>query len=69
MFTHDKFSMSNNQVFEYVSGEHTAKNIMITAVKSSKVVTDNKKRKLRTEIENLMKDFGISKHRLAELVF
>ena len=63
------FVQTKNRVVKKYHLEYVSKNIMITAIKSSKSVTDNKKKKLRTEIEKLMKDFGITKHRLAELVF
>jgi SAM-dependent methyltransferase len=49
-------------IFEFISSEHTGKNLMITAVKS----TPNQNA-LR-EIENLKKEYGISFHYLEKLL-
>lgn len=46
------------KVFEFVSTEHTGKNLMITAVKKGKT------KDLSTEIEKLKTDFGIEFHYL-----
>ena len=48
------------EVFEFISLEHTAKNVMITAVKG------NPRAAAGTEINNLMEEFGLKKHYLGE---
>jgi SAM-dependent methyltransferase len=52
------------QVFEFIGGEHTAKNVMITAVKSSHktgTLPD-----LEGRIRSLAGDYGICAHKLAQ---
>lgn len=55
----------DTKVFEFISNEHTAKNVMIVATKSDSQVN-------RTEIGNkisqLKKDFDVSKHHLENLL-
>ena len=56
------------KVFEFISLEHTAKNLMITAVKNKNTValdTD----KLLKEVEDLKAQFGIKEHYLERLLF
>ncbi len=48
------------KVFEFIALEHTAKNVMITAVKGSPRTA------AETEINNLMSEFGLKKHYLGE---
>lgn len=48
------------KVFEFISLEHTAKNVMITAIKG------RKRSAAATEIEQLMATFGIERHYLGE---
>ena len=50
------------QVFEFISSEHTGKNLMITGVKS----TPNKNALI--EVDNIKKLFGISYHYLETLL-
>jgi hypothetical protein len=49
------------QVFEFIGGEHTSKNVMITAVKSSKSTPKNTARR----IKELAAFHGITQHKLA----
>ena len=51
------------QVFEFIGGEHTSKNVMITAIKNKK---DTSKDKIRERIHNLADFHGIHKQKLAE---
>ena len=51
------------KVFEFISSEHTGKNVMISAVK-----TGNKKQNAIEQIEALKSEFGISKHYLESLI-
>lgn len=53
------------KVFEFVSGEHTAKNIMITAHKTSSPVPDDR---ILTRIKKLKKLFGIETHYLEKVL-
>ncbi|MCB9345844.1 MAG: SAM-dependent methyltransferase [Lewinellaceae bacterium] len=55
------------KVFEFVSTEHTAKNVMITAVKSGKAV-DKRREKSLDQIESIKSGFGIKKHYLETLL-
>ncbi|PHI19455.1 SAM-dependent methyltransferase [Lewinellaceae bacterium SD302] len=48
------------KVFEFIALEHTAKNVMITAVKGQPRAA------AETEIKNLMHEFGLKKHYLGE---
>lgn len=73
------------QVIEFVGGEHTAKNIMITAVRAKPVRSgisgssssnsdgevikeDREKEILLQRIYSLMRSFGLTTHRLGELL-
>ena len=53
------------KVFEFIASEHTAKNVMITAVKAN--ITAERKVELETEISNLKQLFGIQTHYLQQL--
>lgn len=54
------------KVFEFISAEHTAKNVMITAVMGR---PDKKKRqKALEEVNNIKKSFGITVHELEKLL-
>lgn len=55
----------NTKVFEFISTEHTAKNIMITAEKSTKQKNINE---ISLRIKNIKKQFGIEKHYLEVLL-
>ena len=59
----NKYGYETN-VFEFISSEHTAKNLMISAVKTKmKFDLDE----IDKEIENMKKQFGIEKHYLEEI--
>ena len=51
------------KVFEFISNEHTGKNLMIAAVKSSENVD---KSKIYSQIETLKSMYGIKRHYLQE---
>lgn len=53
------------KAFEFISDAHTAKNVMITAVKKS--VSDGRKKEIAAEIAALKKAFGIARHYLETL--
>ena len=62
------------QVFEFIGGEHTSKNVMITAVKNKELSTLRKTRadelycnKL-DRVQSLAKLHGIKKHKLASWI-
>ena len=53
------------RVFEFISTEHTAKNLMITAVRQAR--TDERKiRQAREEVERIKDAFGLQRHFLEE---
>ncbi len=54
-----------SKVFEFISSEHTGKNLMIAAVKSTK---DIDKEKVQTKIDGLKKQYGIDFHYLEKLI-
>jgi len=60
------------QVFEFIGGEHTSKNVMITAIKASKQAANDKRKVnvelLRQEIVSLASLHGISNQKLAQLM-
>lgn len=56
------------KVMEFVSGEHTAKNVMISAVKNKKNVSEVERTRIKGKLENLMATFGVTKHRLYDLL-
>jgi SAM-dependent methyltransferase len=51
------------KVFEFISSEHTGKNVMISAVK-----TGNRSKNALQQIEALKSEFGISEHYLESLI-
>lgn len=57
------------QVFEFVGGEHTSKNVMITAVKKKKIPNTKQLQQqqsiLLTRIQSLASLYGIEEHKLA----
>ena len=53
------------KVFEFISGEHTAKNVMITAMREKK---SQKDRKILKRIHDAMNYFGIKSHHLGRLL-
>jgi SAM-dependent methyltransferase len=59
------------QVFEFVSSEHTAKNVMITAVDSGRPAhgaDDGRRRQALGQVEKLKAGFGIREHYLERLL-
>jgi len=54
-----------SKVFEFISSEHTGKNLMIAAVKSSKEID---KDKVQEKIDGLKKQYGIDFHYLETLI-
>lgn len=58
----------NVKVFEFIGGEHTAKNIMITAVKRAKGRSEVEKRELRMRLHSLAAMHGIKQQKLAKLM-
>jgi hypothetical protein len=61
----------DTQVFEFVGGEHTAKNVMITAVKRRNDFDINNDELLldkRSRLHELATMFGIKRQRLATLM-
>lgn len=53
-----------SNVFEFISSEHTGKNLMITAIKSKKAVN---KEKIQSKVDLLKTQYGIETHYLEEL--
>jgi hypothetical protein len=58
----------NVQVFEFIGGEHTAKNIMITAVKRANARSKEEKEELRVRLQSLAELHGIKRQKLADLM-
>ena len=56
------------QVFEFIGGEHTNKNVMITATKRKKARSPTKKKELRERLISLSKLHGVHKQKLATLM-
>lgn len=54
------------QVFEFIGGEHSAKNVMITATKCQKPRSESELKQLRKRFRELAALHGVSKQRLAE---
>ncbi len=52
-------------VFEFISSEHTAKNLMISSIKSKKKFNLEE---IEKEINNLKKQFGVKEHYLEKLI-
>lgn len=55
----------DTKLFEFIPLEHTAKNVMITAVRGRQVNLP----RTRVQWESLMHKFGVGRHRLGELLF
>lgn len=53
-------------LFEFIGGEHTPKNVMITAIKNPKSPTDSEKADIQKRIDILKSQFGINHHYLEE---
>ena len=56
----------NVQIFEFIEGEHTDKNIMITAVRRKKPRPEEDISELRKRLFSLASLNGISRHKLAD---
>lgn len=56
------------QVFEFISTEHTAKNVMITATQSAKPLAPARRAEILQKIEAIKQGFGIREHYLEGLV-
>jgi SAM-dependent methyltransferase len=56
------------RVFEFISGEHTAKNLMITAGRLNKTSKTEDTLKINHEIDGLKEQFGINEHYLEKLL-
>lgn len=54
------------QVFEFIGGEHTSKNVMITAIKASQKPSEKDLEAMRLEIISLAALHGIRQQKLAE---
>jgi hypothetical protein len=54
------------QVFEFIGGEHTSKNVMITAVKRKKERSDKELEDLRRKLKELASLHGVGEQRLAK---
>jgi len=56
------------QVFEFIGGEHTSKNVMITAVKRLKPRTESQQENLRQRLNGLAELHGIKRQKLSDLM-
>jgi hypothetical protein len=56
----------NVQVFEFIGGEHTSKNVMITAVQRQRLQSEKERASLRKRIRDLASLHGIQHQKLAE---
>jgi hypothetical protein len=56
------------QVFEFIGGEHTSKNVMITAVKNKRKPTTAVLEKLRSRLKSLASFHGIRHQKLAQFM-
>ena len=54
------------KVFEFVGGEHTGKNCMITAVKREEELQEEERDRIRTRILDLAEGNGVSEFKLAD---
>lgn len=54
-----------SKVFEFINSEHTGKNLMITAIKTNRMVDSDK---LISQIESLKDQYGIKEHYLETLI-
>ena len=55
-------------IFEFIGGEHTAKNVMITAVKREKGRSEEEVKEKVDELRSLASLHGVKKFKLAQLV-
>lgn len=53
-------------VFEFIGGEHTAKNIMLTAIKRMNPRSADEKKQLRHRLKGLAELYGIPRQKLAD---
>ena len=56
------------KVFEFISSEHTAKNVMISAIKSKQLLSSAEQEAKTEEIYQLKDTFGIEEHYLEYLL-
>jgi len=56
------------QVFEFISTEHTPKNVMITAVKTAKTPPASRRKAALEKVEALKKGFGLKEHYMESLL-
>jgi hypothetical protein len=56
------------KVFEFISGEHTAKNVLITATKRSVSVSEKRQLELDGKIAELKETFGVAEQKLGMLM-
>lgn len=56
------------KVFEFVSTEHTAKNVMITAIKETSEMNEAAKTRILSEVAALKAIFGVEEHYLEQLL-
>ena len=54
------------QVFEFIGGEHTAKNVMITATRRKTAIDAEEQRLLQSRLEDLTSLHGIKQQKLAQ---
>ena len=58
----------STKVFEFVGGEHTSKNVMITAVRDGRRRTPEEVEALRGQLKALAGEFGLQSLKLAALM-
>lgn len=58
----------NVQVFEFIGGEHTSKNVMIAAVKRTKARSEKQHADLRARLLQISSMHGIKRQKLADLM-
>ena len=57
----------HTKVFEFISSEHTAKNLMITATRDHRPLNQHREKAL-AQVEAIKKGFGIKEHWLEKLL-
>jgi hypothetical protein len=57
-----------SQVLEFISNDHTRKNLMITAVKRGRRQSEGERRKHRTRLQELLKLYDIRDQKLLSLL-
>ena len=55
-------------VSEFIGGQHTAKNVMISAIKRKKLPTESEVEGYRTRLDKLMGAYRITRQKLGELL-